>query len=255
MIANCFLIMTSCLINRQGRPRKGAVYFMNTLIDNRIPFVILTNQSTYTRAQLAEMMNRAGFNEMIPQMFYTSTMAAVDAICRKYPDKKTAGYIGGKGMTEILKLGGFSLNMNHADWLFVGSDHNATYNDYSYALRLISGGAYIVSTDPVLKEKTTSGDLIGSGSVVKMLESASGTRALEAGIPSGLIVSRSLVYLRQSIDDAVLVTSQPEPEITCGIAAGIRTVLSMSAMDETDNALQRRVQPDFVVEDLTGLMR
>lgn len=255
MIANCFLIMTSCLINGQGRPRKGAVYFMNTLIDNRIPFVVLTNQSTYTRSQLADMMNRAGFNEMRPEMFYTSTMAAVDAICRKYPDKKTAGYIGGRGMTEILKMGGFSLNMNHADWLFVGSDHNATFNDYSYALRLIDGGAYIISTDPVVKEKTTTGNLIGSGSVVRLLETASGTRAIEAGIPSPLIVSRSLVYLKQSVSDAVLVTSQPETEITCGNSAGIRTVLSMSAMDETDNVLQRRVQPDFVVEDLTGLMR
>ena len=255
MFAQCFLIMESCLINERQRPQPGAVRFLDALIQNRVPFVILTNRSAQLRTAMAEGMNRAGFHNVAAEMFYTSTMAAVDAIIKKYPDKKNAGYIGGKGMLELLRIGGFALNMDRADWVFVGSDHNSTYNDYSYCLKLVERGAYIVSVDPSPTERSLSGTLIGSGSVVKMLEYASGTRAIEAGIPAPLIVSRALKYLRKDISDAVLITAHPETEIVCGNNAGIRTVLFAPAMDEKENALLRRIHPDYVAEDLSALLR
>jgi len=255
MFAQCFLIMESCLINERQRPQPGAVRFLDALIQNRVPFVILTNRSAQLRTAMAEGMNRAGFHNVAAEMFYTSTMAAVDAIVKKYPDKKNAGYIGGKGMLELLRIGGFALNMDRADWVFVGSDHSSTYNDYSYCLKLVERGAYIVSVDPSPTERSLSGTLIGSGSVVKMLEYASGTRAIKAGIPAPLIVSRALKYLRREIDDAVLIASHPETEIVCGNNAGIRTVLFAPAMDEKENALLRRIHPDYVAEDLSALLR
>lgn len=255
MFAQCFLIMESCLVNTRQRPQPGAVRFLDTLIQYRVPFAILTNRSSQLRTAMAENLMRAGFHNVKPEMFYTSAMAAVDAICRKYPDKKNAGYIGGKGMLELLRIGGFALNMDRADWLFIGSDHGATYNDYSYGLKLIERGAYIVSTDPSPTERSLSGTLIGSGSIVKMLEYASGTRAVEAGIPAPLIISRALTYLHAQIEDAVLIASHPETEILCGSNAGIRTVLFTEAMDESENALLRRIHPDYVTEDLLSLLR
>ena len=255
MIADCFLIMESCVLDSRGKAQPGAVRFIETLLKHSLSFVILTDQSLLTRGQMADRMMKAGFSRISEEMFYTSTMAAVDAIRRKYPDRRTAGYIGSRGMVEILRLGGFALNMERADWLFVGSDHDASYNDYCYALKLVDRGAYIISTDQREYETTRSGKLIGSGSVVKMLEHATGTKAVETGMPAPLIVSRALKYLDVSAEDAVLVGCHPEPEIACGLAAGIRTVLCMTGMDDTENALLRRVHPDFVVEDLNGLLR
>ena len=41
----------------------------------------------------------------------------------------------------------------------------------------------------------------------------------------------------------------------CGNNAGIRTVLFAPAMDEKENALLRRIHPDYVAEDLSALLR
>ncbi len=255
MFADCFLVMESCLLDPRGRPVPGSVRFLDALIGSGVPFVILTNQSYATRDQMADRLLNAGFRNIVPAMFYTSTMAAIDAIVKKYPDRRRAAYLGGKGMIELLRETGFSLNMDRADWVFVGSDHNSSYNDYCYALKLIERGAYIISTDPRAAEVTRSNLLVGPGSIVKMLEYASGTKAVEAGIPAPLIVGRALKYLNVHPDRAVLACCHPEPEISCGVSAGIRTVLVMNGMDEKENALLRRVHPDYVVEDLTGLLR
>ena len=100
MIADCFLIMESCVLDSRGKAQPGAVRFIDTLLDHSLPFVILTDQSVLTRQQMADRMLKAGYSGITAEMFYTSTMAAVDAICRKYPDRRTAGYIGGRGICQ-----------------------------------------------------------------------------------------------------------------------------------------------------------
>ena len=120
---------------------KTAKIFIDYLIKNNIGFIFLTNNSTRTQEQCVKHMEKMGFSDLKPEMFYTSAMASADYISKLYPDKKRAAYIGEKGMREPLINNGFIIDPDNPDFLFVGLDRNATYNDYSFALRNLLKGA------------------------------------------------------------------------------------------------------------------
>ena len=254
MLGKYWLIAESCLFSG-GAASFGAAEFIRELKRQNLPFVFLTNHSSHLRSEMADAYEAAGLQGIQTSMFYTSTMAGVDAILKAYPDKRTAGYIGGRGMQKILQEGGFAVDLDHADWLFIGTDRHASFEDYSYGLRLMETGAQIVSTDPRRMEYTKNGPAIGSGSIVRMMEYAGAREALECGMPSPILAVQAMNYLSADIHETVLVGSHLNSEIQCGIDAGIKTVLVTSGMDEHEDGLLDTVKPDYVVETMAGLLR
>jgi ribonucleotide monophosphatase NagD (HAD superfamily) len=255
MIGKNWMITESCLFDSAGKPRKGAIRFLRAVCQQGDAFVVLTNHSTHLRSEMAAAYQDAGFDSIETANFYTSVMAGVDAILKSFPNRRTAGFLGGRGMEATLKEAGFAVNLEKADWVFVGTDRHASYEDYCYALRLLEGGAQIISTDPRRLEHIKSGVAVGSGSIVKMLEYAGTREALECGMPSPLIAQQALGYLDASAEDTVFIGCHLGSEIACGTDAGLKTVLVSSGLDENEDAVESDIRPDYVVEDLGGLLR
>jgi len=255
MIEKNWMITESCLFDSEGQPRKGAIRFIRAVHQAENAFVILTNLSSHLRSEMAAAYQDAGFTGIDTANIYTSTMAGVDAILKSCPDRRTAGFLGGRGMEATLKEAGFAVNLERADWVFIGTDRHASYEDYSYALRLLEGGAQIISTDPRRLEYIKSGAAVGSGSIVKMLEYAGSREALECGLPSLLIAQQALRYLEAKAEETIFIGCHLKSEIQCGVEAGMKTVLVSSGLDENEDAMGSEIRPDYIVEDLSGLLR
>ncbi len=254
MLGTYWLISESCLFGPKGMTF-GSRELIHALQYRRLPFVILTNHTSHLRTEMADAYDKAGLHGVQSSMFYTSAMAGADAILKAYPKKRIAGYIGGRGLQETLQEGGFAVNLDRADWLFIGTDRHASYEDYCYGLRLMKGGAQLVSTDPRKIEYLKNGPVPGSGSIVKMLEYAGSQEALECGMPAPLIARQAMRYLEADPADTIFVGAHLKTEIQCGINAGLKTVLTTSSLEESEEELLNEIRPDYVIDTLEGLLR
>lgn len=250
-----YLICESCLLDKKKRPYEGSIKFMKYLDRLSIPYVIITNQSLKSRSYLCDYYKKKGYTMLLPQHFYTTTMSGVDLVDTHYPKKKTASYIGTSAMKETLQEGGFCVNLEHADFVFIGSDYQAAFNDYSYMHSLIKDGAIMFCTKDALVENLDGREVIGPLAIVKMLEASTNTKAYSLDFPVVNIINQALIYMHADRDGAILIGSNLEKEIRCGNNAGIQTVLLTPAMDESMNALLADVKPDYAVESLLGLLQ
>lgn len=232
----------------------GAIQWIDHLLDHHIKFIFLTNNSSRTQAQACNHMLKMGFRGIKPEHFYTSAMAAADKIAREYPTKKEAYYIGEDGIKEALINNGFNINPEKADFLFIGLDRNATYQDYSYALRLAHEGAKLVGTNNdriLLSEK---GVNVGNGSVVALFEYATNTEAIKIGKPHNAIVEGALRYAKVSKEDVAIVGDNLETDILCGNNAGIETIFVTTGVHNMEDCYRLDIKPTYIVANLIGLM-
>ncbi|MCI5773115.1 MAG: HAD-IIA family hydrolase [Erysipelotrichaceae bacterium] len=234
---------------------KGAKAFINYLLRNDIGFIFLTNNSCRTQVQAANHMLKMGFEDIRPEMFYTSAMAASDYIASTNPNKRKVNYIGEKGMYEALIENNFVIDSNQPDFVFVGLDRQATYQDYSLALRSLVHGARLVGTNDDRILPSEQGENIGNGSVVKMFEYASSQEAIKIGKPHQVMIEQALKYAQVDKEDVIIIGDNLETDIKMGQDAGIETVLVTTGIHNMEDCYRLNIRPTYIVDNLKGLLK
>ncbi len=233
----------------------GAKEFINYLIKNKVQFIFLTNNSSRTQEQAAKHMLNMGFENIESSMFYTSAMAAADTISRLYPSKKKAAYIGEKGMRQALIDYDFVIEPDSPDFLFVGLDRQATYRDYSFALRALKKGAMLIGTNNDRILLSQDGINVGNGSVVAMFEYAANVEAFKIGKPHPAIIEGALRYCNVLKEDVIIIGDNLETDIKLGENAGIETILVTTGVNTMEDCYRLNIKPTYIIDKLSNLIR
>ena len=235
-------------------PTLGAVDLFRTLIDRQERFLILTDKANRSRRQLAQYLYDSGFPLLYEELFYTSTMAAVDAVRRNYPEKRTAYYLGNEALGNTLREGGFIIDLNQADWLFLGSNKNATYRDYCDALRILDHGATMICTCDDVREAGKDFPGIGPGAISAMLETASGKKSLHAGWPAPLLLKKALRYMGCAAEETIFIGSDLKGQIAVAQQAGFATMYVLNSRELGEDLRESPIRPTYIVENLKGVL-
>ncbi|GBF08555.1 putative phosphatase [Aeropyrum pernix] len=149
--------------------------------------VVLTNNSTRSRRVYAAMLERVGLN-IDPGRIVTSAYSAA-VLLKKKLGPSTALVVGEEGLVEELAVEGHvvasSSDNIDVDAVVVGLDRNLTYGKLSRAASAIYSGSLFVATNLDHALPTPRGLIPGAGSIVALLEKATGVKpAIVAGKPS-----------------------------------------------------------------------
>ncbi len=231
----------------------GAIPFINYLLENNKKFLFVTNNATRTRKQNVEHMLALGFKGIKEEHFYTSSMAAAGYI-KKHSDKRKAWYIGKDGLKEALLQEGFQITEDHPHFVFVGLDDEGTYAMYSKALGFLLDGAQLVGTnaDRLLAKK--GGYNIGNGSIVKMLEYASGQVSKQIGKPNSPILEGALDLLQLSKEDVVVLGDNLETDIALGTNHGVETIFVTSGVHQREDCDRLHICPTRIIDNVRELI-
>lgn len=246
--------MMDCL-TRNGVPRKGAVELLDCLYRERLPYVVLSEQSGRKRENVTGMMQKYGFRTFRNANLYTSSMAAVDFLSSRFPEKKRVAAVGGKGLLEAVGMADYIITENHPDFIFMGMDRTLGYDDYCGIFTMIEDGGILVSVDERRTQVIDSERLIGNGSLVHMLAYASSTEAIRFGRGQPLYLDMVLRYLGVEADKTVLVGSSFERDIIPALKKGMTTVYVTDGRSIMNEGMNEKIHPDYIVEDLGGLTR
>src|SRR4051795_3703788 len=141
----------------------GADRFLARLTERGTPFLVLTNNSIYTRRDLAARLRASGL-EVPESSIWTSALATARFLEDQRPGG-TAFVIGESGLTTALHSSGYTMTERAPDYVILGETRTYSFERITRAIRLVDSGARFIATNPDTVGPSVEGPLPATGSV------------------------------------------------------------------------------------------
>jgi NagD protein len=230
----------------------GADRFIARLRELGHPFLVLTNNSIYTRRDLAARLRLSGLD--VPEdAIWTSALATA----RFLEDQRPAGsayVIGEAGLTTALHSSGYTLTDRDPDYVVLGETRTYSFERITRAIRLITSGARFIATNPDATGPTPDGPLPATGSVAALISRATGVEPYFVGKPNPLMMRSALNALDAHSETSAMVGDRMDTDIVSGLEAGMETILVLSGITTIDQAERHPYRASRIVDSIADLI-
>jgi NagD protein len=237
---------------REEHPIPGAAEFLARLRERDLPFLVLTNNSIYTRRDLSARLAASGL-EVPEDSIWTSALATADFLQSQRPGG-TAFVIGESGLTNALHSVGYTLVERDPDYVVLGETRTYSFERISQAIRLIAKGARFIATNPDATGPTPDGPLPATGSVAALISRATGVDPYFVGKPNPLMMRSALNAIDAHSETTAMVGDRMDTDIVSGLEAGMFTVLVLTGSTQREQTDAYPYRPSLIVEGIGDLV-
>ncbi len=225
--------------------------------EKHIPYALLTNNSGKTQAQYVAKLAKMGVMGVPPERILTSAIATASHLSAHYPAGTRVYVVGMDGIRDALTDAGFDVigEDGAADLVVAGIDFEFTYAKLKRAALLIRGGAEFIGTNGDKTFPSTDGLIPGAGSILAMLETATGVAPTVIGKPGLPMFEAALRVTGTPADKTLMVGDRLDTDINGAQAAGMKTALLLSGVATPEEMATGNVWADVAFETLEGLLR
>ncbi len=254
-VVHAFLLDMDGVIYAGTQPLPGAQAFVAHLQAEGTPFLFLTNNSSRTPDQYVEKLASLGIH-VDAQRVFTSALATAAWLKAQAPAGAPIYLIGERGIREALTAAGFRLVDRHeeAEYVVVGFDSQFTYAKAKEAAFAIQRGVPFIATNTDVSLPTEQGPAPGAGSIIAMLETATGVKAQVIGKPERGIFELALARLGTTPEETAIVGDRYETDIVGGQRAGLKTIGVLCGVTSAEQFAAANPPPDWVFADLAELL-
>jgi NagD protein len=236
----------------EGTLVPGADRFVETLRARGKPFLVLTNNSTFTPRDLAARL--AGIGLGLPvESLWTSALATAQFLQGQRPNG-TAFVIGEAGLTTALHDIGYVLTDRDPDYVVLGETRVFSFTAITQAIRLIDSGARFIATNPDPTGPSPDGAIPATGSVAALIAHATGVSPYFVGKPNPLMMREGLNVISGHSESTVMVGDRMDTDIVAGIEAGLRTILVLSGVTKAEDVDRFPYRPSRIVGSVADLV-
>src|SRR6185369_5472937 len=200
----------------------GADRFLAALREHGRPFLVLTNNSIYTRRDLAARLQTSGL-DVPEEAIWTSALATAKFLEDQRPGG-SAFVIGEAGLTTALHASGYTLTERSPDYVVLGETRTYSFERITLAIRLIDSGARFIATNPDATGPTLEGPLPATGSVAALISRATGVDPYFVGKPNPLMMRSALNAIDAHSETTAMIGDRMDTDIVAGIEAGLETI-------------------------------
>jgi NagD protein len=229
----------------------GADRFVKALQGAGIPFLVLTNNSIYTRRDLAARLARTGI-EVPPQALWTSALATAQFLDGQRPEG-TAFVVGEAGLTTALHDVGYVLSDRDPEYVVLGETRTYSFEAITKAIRLVADGARFIATNPDVTGPSPQGALPATGAVAALITKATGVRPYFVGKPNPLMMRSALREIDAHSESTVMIGDRMDTDIVAGLEAGMETVLVLTGISTRADAERFAYRPTRIVQSVADL--
>jgi NagD protein len=237
---------------REEHAIPGAPEFIARLRELGLPFLLITNNSMYTRRDLAARLARSGL-DVPEEAIWTSALATAGFLEDQRPDG-TAFVVGEAGMTTALHSHGYTLTDRDPDYVVLAETRTYSFERISKAIRLIAAGARFIATNPDNIGPTPDGPLPATGSVAALVSRATGVDPYYVGKPNPLMMRSALNALDAHSESTAMIGDRMDTDIVAGLEAGLETILVLTGLSSEQDAERHPYRPSRVVESVGELV-
>ena len=213
---------------REEHAIPGADRFIEALKQYGLPFLLLTNNSIYTRRDLAARLRASGL-DVPEESIWTSALATAGFLAEQRPGG-TAFVIGESGLTTALHDAGYTMTERQPDYVVLGETRTYSFEAITKAIRLIDRVAKFICTNPDATGPSNEGALPAAGSVAAMISKATGVEPYFVGNPNPLMMRSALNAIDAHSETTAIIGDRMDTDIVAGLEAGLETILVLSGV-------------------------
>jgi NagD protein len=243
--------MDGVLVHEEA-PIPGSAQFLGALRERGIPFLVLTNNSIYTRRDLAARLRASGL-EVPEAAIWTSALATA----RFLEDQRPGGsafVIGEAGLTTALHEAGYTLTERDPDYVVLGETRTYSFERLTRAIRLIADGARFIATNPDATGPHPDGPLPATGSVAALISRATGIDPYFVGKPNPLMMRSALNAIEAHSEETAMIGDRMDTDIISGLEAGLETILVLTGVTQPEEAERFPFRASRIVDSVADLL-
>lgn len=226
----------------------GAVSFMKRLVEKKIPYLYLTNNSSRRPEQVAEHLVKFGL-PAVPEQVYTSAMATAQYVKDHFPQSRVL-VVGEEGLLHALTQAGMIITDQEPEVVVAGIDRSFDYAKLKAASLAIQNGAVYIGTNGDRVLPTEEGYLPGSGTINMAITYASGTKPTFIGKPEPIILQYAMDLLGTHANETLIVGDNLETDILAGVRGGVDTLMVTTGVHTRKDAEESSTPPTYVIDHL-----
>jgi NagD protein len=237
---------------REEQAIAGADRFLSRLRELDAPFLVLTNNSIYTRRDLAARLAASGL-EVPEGAIWTSALATARFLEDQRP-RGSAFVIGEAGVTTALHDAGYTLTDRRPDYVVLGETRTYSFERITTAIRLIEQGARFIATNPDATGPSADGPLPATGSVAALISRATGVEPYFVGKPNPLMMRSALNAIDAHSETAAMIGDRMDTDIVSGLEAGMETILVLTGVTTREDAERHPYRASRIVDSVADLI-
>jgi NagD protein len=236
----------------EAAPLPGADAFLARLHELDRPYLLLTNNSIYTRRDLAARLKASGL-DVDEKSIWTSALATADFLESQRPGG-TAFVVGESGLTTALHQAGYTMTDRDPDYVVLGETRTYSFERITQAIRLIGDGARFIATNPDPTGPSPNGPLPATGSVAALVTRATGVEPYFVGKPNPLMMRSALNVLQAHSETTAMIGDRMDTDIVAGLEAGLETILVLTGVTLADETERFPYRPSRIVDSVADLV-
>jgi NagD protein len=237
---------------REQHPIPGAAEFLGRLQELGTPFLVLTNNSMYTRRDLAARLRRSGL-EVPEESIWTSALATAGFLEDQRPGG-SAFVVGEVGLTTALHESGYTLTDSDPDYVVLGETRTYSFERITHAIRLVAAGARFIATNPDNVGPSPEGPLPATGSVAALVSRATGVAPYYVGKPNPLMMRSALNAIDAHSEHTAMIGDRMDTDVVSGLEAGLEAILVLTGVTLRADAERHPYRPSRIVESVAELV-
>jgi len=247
------------------QPMPGLTDFFQTLRDQRIRFILATNNASLTQEQYVIKLAQMGVQVTRDEILTSSMATALYLSKHNNPLESRIFVIGEDGAKQPLLDHGFTLtdlyelnddkdypNMG-AHIVVCGKDSTLTWDKLATATLNIRAGAQFIGTNADTTLPTERGLTHGNGAILAALQAATGVTPTIIGKPEPIIYQQALALLGVDPAQTVAIGDRLETDILGAVRTGIRSLMVLSGVSTEDDFKATDYQPTWVMQDIRAV--
>jgi 5'-nucleotidase len=237
---------------REEHAIPGAGELLARLRESGTPFLVLTNNSIYTRRDLAARLRSSGI-EVPEEAIWTSALATARFLEDQRPGG-TAFVIGETGLTTALHQAGYTMTERDPDYVVLGETRTYSFERITAAIRLVANGARFIATNPDPTGPSAQGPLPATGSVAALISHATGVDPYFVGKPNPLMMRSALNAIDAHSETTAMIGDRMDTDIVAGLEAGLEAILVLTGVTTREQAERFPYRPSRIVESVADLV-
>lgn len=247
------------------KPIDGAAETLRALADNQIARSYLTNTTTRTRVQIAELLTDAGM-DVAPDEVITAAVLTADFVRDRYPDAHcflvNSGAIAddmpGIDLVSSVDTHGGPMPEKPDVVLLGGAGPEYDHVTLSWVYDWMAQGVPVVAMHRSMSWTTTEGLRIDTGMYLTGMEECSGRKATAVGKPAPEGFLASAARLGVEPDEMFMVGDDLNNDVLAGQVVGMTGVLVRTGKFRQDTldrwaADEFAMQPNHVIDSVADL--
>jgi NagD protein len=243
--------MDGVLVHEE-QPIPGAPELIARLRERGTPFLVLTNNSIYTRRDLAARLRTSGL-DVPEESIWTSALATA----RFLEDQRPGGsafVIGEAGLTTALHEAGYTLTERDPDYVVLGETNAYSIERLTRAIRLIAAGARFIATNPDPTGPSPEGPTPATGSVAALISRATGVQPYFVGKPNPLMMRSALNAIEAHSEHTAMIGDRMDTDVISGLEAGLHTVLVLTGVTTRTEAERFPFRASRILDSVADLL-